>query len=195
MNIIIGDSEEVGKSRPSSVVFHLDGSLRSSISTPYNRATKDLNGMRLKYCNTMLNSTAAVTELQRAHVVVGDSVYQCSNLVAAKFSLLHVVVARRLFYAELIGYGILNPPSYVPSESHPFAEVTGLIQRAQNAFSRISSYRTFFKVMCPLYEGLKTKFNITPHESMAETLSRVDLILVQLDFPIEVPRPLLPSKS
>ena len=132
--------------------------------------------------------------IQRADIILADSVYPCGNLVAAKYSLPLVVVARRLFNGYLFGYGIPNPPSYVPGQNHPSAEVTGFLQRARNILSYRERYN-WAGLICPTFNEQKTKFNIAPHESIAETLSRVDLILVQLDFPIEVPRPLLPSKS
>jgi len=44
-----------------------------------------------------------------------------------------------------------------------------------------------------MFNGLKVKHGITPSKNIHETLGRVDLILGQMDFVLEDPRPLLPN--
>ena len=68
------------------------------------------------------------------------------------------------------------------------------LQRVQNTVSWISSPIVFNFLICPPYEEIRVKHNIAPNQSIRETLGRVDLIIGQVDFPIEVPRPLLPSE-
>ena len=200
----IGACEKPGKTKANNVVFQVNEALAYMINhlheLLHEAEGKDdafpiFMRMQAEYCSSMLNDTDALAELQRADIILTDSVYPCGNLVAAKYSLPLVIVARRLFTGYMFGYGIPNPPSYVPGQNHPSAEVTGFLQRARNILSYRERYNFFHGLVCPIFNEPKTKFNITPHESIAETLSRVDLILVQLDFPIEVPRPLLPSKS
>jgi len=44
------------------------------------------------YCDGFLSNPAVLSELKTTDVVVGDSFYPCSSLVAAKFDIPHVVV-------------------------------------------------------------------------------------------------------
>ena len=153
-------------------------------------------GLQTQYCDSLFNNKDMMEEVKTADLIIGDSIYLCSSLVAAKFSLPHVTIATSTLAAPpLIAFGVHSPPSYVP---HPLSGLIGdqfgLLQRVQNTINWFAGYIGFYFIICPFYDEIKVKHNIAPNKSIRETLGRVDLIIGQVDFPIEAPRPLLPSK-
>ena len=157
---------------------------------------REILQLQSQYCDSLLNNKDMMEEVKTADLIIGDSAYPCSALVAAKFSLPHVtIVMSTLSIPTLFAYGVHSPPSYVP---HLLSGLAGdqfsFLQRVQNTVSWISSPIVFNFLICPPYEEIRVKHNIAPNQSIRETLGRVDLIIGQVDFPIEVPRPLLPSE-
>ena len=199
VQILVGDSEKAAKGKPHTQVYKLDEKLRTD--GPHkakNRFTAARNMFQLQnqYCDSLLNNKDMMEEVKTVDLIIGDSLYPCSSLVAAKFSLPHVTIAMsNLDTATLLACGVHNPPSYVP---HALSGLAGdqfsFFQRVQNTFNWIIRAMMFHFLICPIYEEIKVKHNIAPNKSISETLGRVDLIIGQVDFPIDVPRPLLPSK-
>ena len=204
VHILVGNSEKAAKGKPHTQVYKLDEKLRSLISShaPNKKSNllallQEVLQLQSQYCDSLLNNKDMMEEVKTADVIIGDSLYMCSALVAAKFSLPHVtLVMSNLGTPTLVAYGVHNPPSYVP---HPlFSGLAGdqfsFLQRVLNTVSWITHPMMFHFLICPPYEEIRVKHNIAPNKSIRETLGRVDLIIGQVDFPIEVPRPLLPSK-
>ena len=203
VHILVGDSEKAAIGKPHTQVYKLDEKLRSVLSSlaPHNEknrlsAVRSLLQLQSQYCDSLLNNKDMMEEVKTADLIIGDSFYSCSALVAAKFSLPHAtVVMSRLSRLSLFAYGVHNPPSYVP---HLFSGLAGdqfsFLQRVQNTFYWIIHPIMFHSLICPFFEEIKVRHNIAPNKSIKETLGRVDLIIGQVDFPIDVPRPLLPSK-
>ena len=202
VHILVGDSDKAVIGKPHTQVFKLDEKLRSLLSfttiTKLNRfsAIRNVTERTSQYCDSLLSNKDMMEEVKTADLIIGDSEYMCSSLVAAKFSLPHVTILMvKLSILPSIAYGVHNPPSYVP---HLHSGLAGdqftFLDRVQNTFIRMSDYVIFHFLIYPRYEEIKVKYNIAPTKSIKETLGRVDLIIGQVDFPIEVPRPLLPSK-
>ena len=203
VSLLVGDSEKFAIGKPHTQVFKLDEKLRSLISSvaPHKNKSRfamlrEVIELQSQYCDSLLNSKDMMEEVKTADLVIGDSFYPCSSLIATKFSLPHVTIATStLGRFTQIAFGVHNPPSYVPQiYSGLVGDHFTFLQRIHNIFSWIVIHMAFHFVLCPPYEELKAKHNIAPNESIKETMGKVDLIIGQVDFPIDVPRPLLPSK-
>ena len=148
-----------------------------------------------RYCSALLDNKHLMAELKDADVIIGDSVYPCASMIAAKYSIPHVailmsVLATPMFHA----YGIHNPPAYAVQVLPGIPGRLNFLQRVQNVFGWMATYLVFHLFFCTPYEGIKVKYNIVPHQSVQETIGTVDLIIAQVEFPLETPRPLLPSE-
>ena len=148
------------------------------------------------YCDEMLSNAEVMKEVSRADVVVGEFIYLCSSLVADKLSLPHVVLsASTLSTPTAFALGLPSPPSYVPQWNVPYTDEWSFVDRVRNVLQWSLLYVTYTYDMCPLYDKIKAKHNITPKKSIQETLGRVDMIISQVHFGLELPRPLYPSKD
>ena len=65
----------------------------------------------------------------------------------------------------------------------------------KNVLQWMLFYHFYIYDLCPSFNEIKTRHSITPDKTIQETLSRVDMIIGQMDFTLEYPRPLLPSKK
>jgi len=146
------------------------------------------------YCEGILNDEELTTDIQHADVVIGDGLYICSSLIASKFSLLHiVVVSSTLSLPAMLAFGVPLTPSYVPQFKSTFADDLSFVERLQNIYYWILVHWAFNYGMVPPFHDLKKRYNITPQETVYETLGRVDLIISQKPFILEYPRPLFPN--
>ena len=148
------------------------------------------------YCDEMLNDTELIRDISHADAVVGELLYLCSSLVADKLSLPHVILsASTLSTPTDVALGLPSPLSYVPQVAVPLTNELKFVDRIKNVLQWMSLYHFYIYDLCPSFNEIKTKHNITPDKTIQETLSRVDLIIGQMDFTLEHPRPLLPSKE
>ena len=176
----------LGASRPSSNFF---------------KTTSDLEQLRflfmfqILYCDDLLGNSEVMEDIKHADLVVGEMLYLCSALVADKFDLPHVIIsAATLSTPTGVAFGIPSPPSYVPQWGASLTHELKFVDRVKNVVQWMLWYGFFIYDLCPMFNGLKVKHGITPSKNIHETLGRVDLILGQMDFVLEDPRPLLPSK-
>lgn len=148
------------------------------------------------FCDEMLSDTALVNEVSGADVVVGEFIYMCSSLVADKWSLpLVVISAFSLTPAPLaFAFGLPLAPSYVPQFGIHLSDEWGILERARNVLQWMFGYGLYALYLCPTYGKIKAKYNITPDKSIQESLGKVDLIIGQMEFGLEHPRPIYPSK-
>ena len=148
------------------------------------------------YCDEMFNDAELIREISHADAVVGELLYLCSPLIAEKFSLPHVIIsASTLSTPTAVALGLPSPPSYVPQWGTSLSHELNFVDRLKNVLQWMSLYHLYIYELCPSFNEIKTKHNITPDKTIQETLSRVDLIIGQMDFTLEHPRPLLPSKE
>ena len=176
----------LGASRPSSNFF---------------KTTSDLEQLRflfmfqILYCDDLLGNSEVMEDIKHADLVVGEILYLCSALVGDKFDLPHVIIsAATLSTPTGVAFGIPSPPSYVPQWGASLTHELKFVDRVKNVVQWMLWYGFFIYDLCPMFNGLKVKHGITPSKKIHETLGRVDLILDQMDFVLEYPRPLLPSK-
>ena len=147
------------------------------------------------YCDDVLGNKQLMEEIRHADLVVGELLYLCSSLVADKLSLPHVILsASTLSTPTAIALGLPSPPSYVPQYAVPLTHELKFVDRVKNVFQWMSINMYYVFELCPTFNELKKKHNITPSKSVQETLGRVDMIISQMDFMLEQARPLLPSK-
>ena len=147
------------------------------------------------YCDEMLNNAELLKEVSRADLVIGELLYLCSSLVADKLSLPHVVLSVSTLSAPTaFALSLPSPPSYVPQWNVPYSDDWSFVDRVMNLLQWTSMYTLYTQNLCPLFRIIKEKHNITPNKSIQETLGRVDLIISQLQFGFEQPRPIYPSK-
>ena len=147
------------------------------------------------YCDDLLGNSEVMEDIKHADLVVGEILYLCSALVADKFDIPHVIIsAATLSTPTGLAFGIPSPPSYVAQWGAPLTHELKFVDRVKNVVKWMLWYGFYIYDLCPMFNGLKVKHGITPSKNIHETLGRVDLILGQMDFVLEDPRPLLPSK-
>lgn len=197
--LLVGDSEKSAFGKPNTRTFKLDEKLRTAIATfaPHQLGSSFMELLKLwiPYCDALLSDKDAMDEIKNSQLIIGDSLYLCSSLVAAEFSLPHVTIAMSLLSTPTLrAFGVPSPPSYVPQAFPGIVGEFSFFERVQNIIGWIGSYVMFHYSFCPRYGEIKTKHNIAPQDSCEVTLGKVDLIIGQMEFPIESPRPLLPSR-
>ena len=146
-------------------------------------------------CDVMLGNTDVLDEIRDADLVVGELIYLCSSLVADKLSLPHVIISAFPLYQPMAyAFGLHLAPSYVPQCGMHLSKEWSFLDRVRNVLQWMLVYMLYAKDLSPLYGKVKAKHNITPKKGIQETLGRVDLIIGQVQFGLEHPRPFYPSK-
>ena len=151
---------------------------------------------QLSYCDEMLSNVELMKETNDADLVVGELWYLCSALVADKLSVPHVLISpATLSTPYAFALGLPAPLAYVPQINNDANKMSNIIDRGKNVLQWISLYWYYLQDLCSLYGKIKAKYNITSNKSIQETLGRADLIIGQMPFGLEHPRPVHPSKS
>ncbi|KAL9988795.1 hypothetical protein ACROYT_G003283 [Oculina patagonica] len=148
------------------------------------------------YCDEMLSDAELMDEIRHADLVVGELLYLCSSLVADKLSVPHVILSVSSLSSPMsIAFGLPSPLSYVPQcrwHAH-YKHGMNFMDRVQNVFQWMKLYVVHIYYLCPMFNKVKTKHNITPNNDIQETLGRVDMIISQMDFTLEPARPIFPN--
>ena len=148
------------------------------------------------YCDAQLSQQELVEEIKSADLIIGDALYPCSFLIADKFSLPHVTI---LMSALSTGTGNLplnleSLPSYIPQMFSALSDSMSFTERARNTLMWFIYRLTSGYMLLSIYQDLKERHNITPDKTLQQTFDTVDIIIVQTNFAIDYPRPLLPSE-
>lgn len=147
------------------------------------------------YCEGVLNDKELTNDIRNADLIIGDGLYMCSSLIASKFSLPHIVILlETLNLPAMRAFGVPLMPSFIPQFKSTLTDELSFVERLQNIYHWILNYLAFYYCMVPPFRDLKERYNITPDESIYETVGKVDLIISQKPFILEYPRPVLPSK-
>ena len=202
--IFVGSSETYAASNPNVRFFNDSKALAAHTHVPSAEERKTVSvraGMAILYiiqswyCDGILSETELMEEVSRADLIVGELLYLCSSLIADKLSLPHVVLsAPTLSSPTAFAFRLPFSPSYVPQWNVHLSDEWSILDRVSNLLQWMSNYLAYAQDFCPPYGNLKAKYNITPDKSLEETLGRVDLIIGQMHFGLEHPRPLYPSK-
>lgn len=148
------------------------------------------------YCDAKLSDKTIMNEVKTADLVIGDGMYQCSSLIADKFSIPHVTVLQSSLTTATatFPYNFASIPSYIPQFTSRMTDNMNFFQRAENTLRWLVNAIAFPLNFRNVYLTLKKKHNITAEKSLEQTLEKVDLILVQSEA-YNYPRPLLPCKK
>ena len=203
VKIFVGASQSYAANDPNVRVFK-DDKAATLLRKPPSSSDKQTISLRQElrfllmvqslYCDDMLGNKELIEEVKHADLVVGELLYLCSCLVVDQLSLPHVVIsAGTLSTPTAFAFGLPSPPSYVPSV-YPLTNELSFVDKVQNVFQWMSLYLFYINDLCPILNEVKTKHNITPNRNIQETLGRADLIIGQMPFMLEHPRPLFPSK-
>lgn len=204
MKIFVGASQSYAANDPNVRVFNDDNFAALLKAPPISQDMKATGPIaqwvmllmfQSVYCDEMISNTAVMEEISHADLVVGELIYLCSSLVADKFSLSHVLIsAPSLAIPSAFAVSIPAPPSYVPQQEVSLTDELTFLERASNLLRWLQTYISYIQDLCPSFDKIKTKHNITPGKNIQETLGRADMIIAQMDFTLEHPRPLYPSK-
>lgn len=207
MEIFVGDTETYALNSPLARPYNTSQAFKTSLeeiskhvgkSVGSNVVTemKFLANIQAFYCDDVLGNNEVMKSVKRADLLVGDSHYMCGSLIANKFSLPHVTVSTNSLSAPTArAFSLPMCPAYVPQFKSALGDNLNFVERIQNVYHWIAGYLAFHVGMVPPYKELKDKYQIAPNRDLYETLGRVDLIIGQVGFFLDYPRPILPSKN
>ena len=153
-----------------------------------------MNELRRVDCEHLLNNTELLQSLRNFDLVVYEGAALCSVLVADLLGIPRVIifpVSPNVPTSPF--FQIPLPVSYVPIDMTSFTSKMSFTQRLMNfgvyVFSQFGTYFMFTTSMSPL----KEMYNITPEISFQEALANYELLIIEADFALEYPQPLLPG--
>ena len=153
-----------------------------------------MNELRRVDCEHLLNNTELLQSLRNFDLVVYEGAALCSVLVADLLGIPRVIifpVSPNVPTSPF--FQIPLPVSYVPIDMTSFTSKMSFTQRLMNfgvyIFSPFATRFMFGTSMSPL----KEKYNITPDISYYEALANYELLIIEADFALEYPQPLLPG--
>ena len=207
MEIFVGDTETYALDKPLARSYNTSQAFKTALKEVSKHVGKSVGGnavtemkflasIQVFHCDDVLGNNEVMKSVKRADLLVGDSHYMCGSLIADRFSLPHVTVstnslsaptAHAFFFAD---ESCLRTPVQVRSRCN-----LNFVERIQNVYHWIAVYLAFHIGMVPPFKELKDKYQITPNRGLYEILGRVDLIIGQVGFFLDYPRPLLPSKN
>ena len=207
MEIVVGDTETYALNKPLARSYNTSQAFKTALEEVSKHIGKSVDGnvitekkflaiIQAFYCDDVLGNNEVMKSVKRADLLVGDALYMCGSLIADKFSLPHVTVSTNSLSAPTAhGFSLPMNPSYVPQFKSALGNNLNFVERIQNVYHWIAIYLAFHFGMVPPYRELKDKYQIAPNKDVYETLGRVDLIIGQVGFFLDYPRPILPSKK
>jgi len=200
--IFVGSSQRYAASNPN-VRFFNDSKALAAHTPPTAEERKTISTraelaflyiVQSWYCDGMLSNVDLMKEVSRADLIVGEFLYLCSSLIADKLSLPNVILsASSLSAPTAFAFRLPFSPSYVPQLNVHLSDEWSILDRVRNLLQWMLNYVSYAQDLCSLYGNIKAKHNVTPDKSIHETLGRVDLIIGQMHFGLEHPRPLYPN--
>ena len=158
------------------------------------KALFKMNELQRVACDQLLNNTELLQSLRNFDLVVYEGAALCSVLVADLLGIPRVIifpVSPNVPTSPF--FQIPLPVSYVPIDMTSFTSKMSFTQRLMNfgvyIFSPFATRFMFSTSMSPL----KEKYNITPDRSFYEALANYELLIIEADFALEYPQPLLPG--
>lgn len=144
------------------------------------------------YCDLMLSDETIVEELKTADIIIGDTLYPCSYLVADMLNRPHVGV-HMIRHINML-HGVASYPSYVPQYGSLVPSNMRFIDRLINLKVYLQNMYVREAYVFPGYEKIKIKHNIKPEKNIKETMATIDLVLLEKDFTMQYPQPVPPCK-
>ena len=158
------------------------------------KALIKMNELQRVACEQLLNNTGLLQSLKDFDLVVYEGAALCSVLVADLLGIPRVIIFSVSPNVPTSPFfQIPLPVSYVPVHMTSFTSNMSFSQRLMNfgvyVFSQFATLSMFATSMSPL----KEKYNITPEISYHEALANYELLIIEADFALEYPQPLLPG--
>ena len=207
MEIFVGDTETYALNSPLARSYNTSQAFKTALEEVSKHVGKSIGGnvvtemkflasIQAFYCDDVLGNNEVMKSVKRADLLVSDSHYMCGSLIADRFSLPHVTVFTNSLSAPTAhAFSLPMSPAYVPQFKSALGKNLNFVERIQNVYHWIAVYLAFHIGMVPPFKELKDKYQITPNRGLYETLGRVDLIIGQVGFFLDYPRPILPSKN
>ena len=146
-------------------------------------------------CECLLNNTDFLNDLKGYDLLVHDAVTSCFVLVAEYLGIKRVEIIPMVPNSPLsLKYMIPMPVSYIPQAMSQYAmtdEMT-FLQRVAN-LGMYAAVAFFMSIVDKSIENLKVKYNIKPEKNFWEVAINAELVLINADFSLEYPQPLLPG--
>ncbi len=144
-------------------------------------------------CDHLLNNTKLLQDLRNFDLIVYEGAALCTVLVADLLGIPRVVIFPvSPNVASSSYFKIPLPVSYVPSQMTTFTSKMSFIQRLGNLGAYVIS-QLLSHAMLSSMSPLKDKYNITPGISYHDAIGNVELLIIEADFALEYPQPLLPG--
>ena len=145
-------------------------------------------------CELLLNSTELLQSLRNFDLIVSEAVSPCAVLVAELLGIPQVVILPVSPSISTVPYfKIPLPVSYVPIHMTGLAGEMSFTDRLMNLGVYVVSYLATYAMLTIYLRPLKSKYNITPERSYFEALGNFQLLIIEGDFALEYPQPLLPG--
>ena len=156
--------------------------------------TKVLKTM-LKVCESLINNTSLIQDLQIFELLVADSGYWfCSPILSDLLNIPRVELCPFPARVAAITGNIPVPPSYVPVFETGNTDQMTFLQRVKNVFMYGLQMLFVELIFARNFNNLKMKYNIKPERNIWQAMADYEMILISTDFAIEYPHPLLPCK-
>lgn len=168
--------------------------VKTAIEEGMFRAVIKMNELQRVACDHLLNNTELLQDLRNFDLMIYEGSALCSVLVSDLLGVPRVVIFPVSPNVPTASYfKIPLPVSYVPVHMTSFTSKMSFTQRLMNVgvyvFSQFTAHFMFASSMSPL----KAKYNITPEISFHEALANYELLIIEADFALEYPQPLLPG--
>ncbi|XP_033117819.1 UDP-glucuronosyltransferase 2B15-like [Anneissia japonica] len=151
----------------------------------------------LKECSSMLGDQILIRKLISSNFdkIVCDVTFPCCSIIARYINVSFVNFASKgpLGSRHFRWYYVPNVLSIVPEFMSGFTNRMTLGQRLQNVLLYLHSVVVYDYWMFGAYDNMKSKHGVLPSERTFEIVGKADLLLLNIDFTIEFPRPYMPN--
>lgn len=145
-------------------------------------------------CEAVLNNKEILLELldKKFDLAVTDRFYHCGYLVAEKLKVPFAVFDGASYNGPLDAHAP-TPLAYVPMFNSRLTDNMALLERLRNVYLYIARQFASKKLLAP-FSQLISKYNLSSTEMSIEgIMGKAQLWLLDSDFSLEFPRPLMPN--
>ena len=144
-------------------------------------------------CEHLLNNTDLLQSLRKFDLIVNEAASPCAALVADLLGIPWVVILPLSPNIPAPLFQIPLPVSYVPLHMTDLTGKMSFTDRLMNLGAYVFSYLGTYALLAIYLSPLKSKYNIMPERSYFEALGNFELLIIEADFALEYPQPLLPG--
>ena len=168
--------------------------VKTAIEEGIFRLLIDMHELQSLGCEQLLNNTELLQSLRNFDLIVNEAASPCAVLVADLLGIPWVVilpVSPNIPTAPF--FQIPLPVSYVPLHLTDLTGKMSFTDRLMNLGTYVFSYLGTYALLAIYLSPLKSKYNIMPERSYFEALGNFELLIIEADFALEYPQPLLPG--